>query len=574
MVTAAQHMAVAGHYLAAQAAFEILEAGGNAIDAGVAGGIALGVLHSDQVQVSGVAPIILRLAESNEVLTISGLGWWPEAATLDAVMSDTNDPHVPLGLKRTVVPAAPDAWILALNRFGTMGFAEVAKAATRFAREGFTMHPHMTRFITNAEENYRRWPDNAAIWLPNGRVPQPGELFVQSDLARSLQFMIDEDLAARAKGGRAAGLAAARHAFYEGDLAREMVAFHEANGGLLRMRDLARYRSAIEPAVRYVFGDLEVNTCGPWCQGPVLAQMLAILDGADLTDLGHNSLDYIHLVAEAMKLALADRERYYGDPRHVDVPIAGLVDRDYGAARRGEIRPDSAWSEMPPAGLPAGAGWAGADFPLPEPSTGLGPAPADTSYVCAVDAQGNVFSATPSDVSFQSPVIPGLGFCPSARGSQSRGVPDHPCSVAPGRRPRLTPNPALALRRDGDGKPVFAMPFGAPGGDAQAQGMLQVLLNHVEFGMDLQDAVEAPRFISQSHPDSFAPHAYYPGRLIVEGRIPQTVTDDLSSRGHDIVRLDDVSHRVACVLAIAADLESGLMSSGADPRRPSRAVGF
>lgn len=585
-IHATRHMVSAGHHLATQAGYEILEAGGNAVDAGVAAGIALGVVHSDMVQFAGVAPIMIYLADEDRVVTISGLGWWPRAASLDRFVSEFGG-HVPTGILRTVVPAAPDAWILALRRYGTMGFGDVAAAAIRYAREGFAMHHVMLEYFTAHEDGYRRWPANEAIYLPGGRPPREGERFVQADLAASLQHMADEEAPAAARAGREAGLTAARDAFYRGDLARAMVRYHEENGGWLTMQDLAEYESAVEEPVVARLGEVEVYTCGPWCQGPALAQMVRILDGIDLAALGHNRADYVHTVTEAMKLAFADRERHYGDPRFVDVPLDRLLSADYAKERRSLIRPDRAWPDMPPAGLAGDSGFdagagaragAASDAPRFEerpdpaapPATAAHPAPAsaDTSYCAAVDRRGNCFSATPSDVSWESPVIPGTGFCPSSRGSQSWAVPGHASCVAPGKRPRLTPNPAFARW---PGRRV--MPFGTPGGDVQTQAMLQVLLNVARFGMNTQDAVEAPRFATHSFPNSFEPHDSLPGRLTVEGRVPESVTRDLAARGHDVERLDDYSHRTAGVCAIQLDLETGILEGGADPRRMSRAMG-
>ena len=563
------HMVSAGHHLATQAGYEILEAGGNAVDAGVAAGIALGIVHSDMVQFAGVAPIMIYLAEEERVVTISGLGWWPRAASIERFVSEF-DGHVPTGILRTMVPAAPDAWILALRRYGTMRFGDVAAASIRYARDGFSMHHVMLEYLTAREDGYRRWPANEAIYLPGGRPPREGERFVQTDLAASIQHMVDEESAAAARAGREAGLVAARDAFYRGDLARAMVRYHEENGGWLTMEDLAEYESAVEEPVLARLGEVEVYTCGPWCQGPVLAQMVSLLDGIDLAALGHNHADYVHTITEAMKLSFADRERHYGDPRFVNVPLDRLLSDTYRRERRALIRPDRAWPGMPPAGLTderetqAAERAAASARPAAEPA----PASADTSYCAAVDRHGNCFSATPSDVSWESPVIPGTGFCPSSRGSQSWAVPGHASSVAPGKRPRLTPNPAFARW---PGRRV--MPFGTPGGDVQTQAMLQVLLNVALFGMSTQDAVEAPRFASHSFPNSFEPHDYLPGRLTVEGRVPEAVTGDLAARGHDVERLDDWSHRTAGMCAIELDLETGIMEGGADPRRMSRAMG-
>ena len=565
MITGARHMVSAGHYLAAEAGDAILKAGGNFVDAGVAAGIALGVVHSDQVQCTGVAPMVIHLAERDETITIAGLGGWPRAARIETFM-EQHGGAIPYGVLRTVVPAAPDAWLLALERYGTMSFGDVAWAAIRYAREGFTMHPVMAHFIDRYADGYRRWPANAAIWLPGGRPPREGELFVQTDLARSLQFMADEERAALSRG-RAAGLQAARDAFYRGDLAAAMVRYHRDNGGWLTADDLASYRSEITPPLRTTFSGMEVFTCGPWCQGPVLLQMLSLLDGVDLKALGHNTPAYIHFVTEAMKLCFADRERYYGDPRFVDVPMDALLAPSYAAERR-KLIGKRACPEMPPAGRLT-AQQAAASRTAEAAAAGGGDGGGDTSYVCVVDRKGNAFSATPSDSSWDGPVIPGLGFVPSTRGSQSWAVPGHASSVAPGKRPRLTPNPALARR----GR-EWIMPFGAPGGDLQPQAMLQVFLNHTVFGMNMQEAVEAPRFVTHSFPGSFEPHPYYPGRLDVERPIPEATGEVLAGRGHRVEWLPEVSIATAGVCAISGDLQKGILYGGADPRRAARAIGW
>ena len=565
MVIGHHYMASAGQYLATEAAHAILRAGGNAIDAGVAGGIALGVVHSDQVQFSGVAPMLIYLADRNETVSIAGLGWWPKALNIETFIRDHNG-TIPVGLQRTVVPAAPDAWILALQRYGTMSFGEVAAAAIRYARDGFAVHTVMATFLQDKAEDYRRWPQNVAIWQRDGKPLGEGDRLVQADLGRTIQFMADQEKAAAGRG-RDAGLMAARDAFYRGDIAQTIAKYHRENGGLLTKQDLAEYRSEIEAPLRYTFKGTDVLSCGPWCQGPVLLQMLSLLDEVDLKALGHNSTDYLHLLAEVMNLCFADRERYYGDPRFVDVPMETLLSRAYAQERLKAIRHDRAFGEMPPAGAVAGrvAGHAA------KPSVAVGEPglPGDTSYVCVVDSQGNAFSATPSDVSWESPVIPGLGLCPSSRGSQSWGDPNHTSVAAPGKRPRLTPNPAMAMR-----KGEFLMPFGSPGGDLQPQGMLQVLINHLVFGMDIQQAVEAPRFITRNFPDSFEPHTYYPARLDVEQGIGKPTGDALGAMGHQVNWLPDLSLKTAGVCAISADLIGGKLYGAADPRRTGRAMGW
>jgi gamma-glutamyltranspeptidase/glutathione hydrolase len=565
-IAVTRHAIAAGHYLAAAAGFALLEAGGNAIDAGCAAGIALGVLQSDLVDVAGVAPIMIYRAQTREVVTIAGLGGWPRALDPELFMRDHGG-KIPKGVLRTVVPAAPDAWITALKRYGTMGFGEVAAAAVRFARDGFAMYPLMAESLKRHEADHGRWPSSAAIFLPGGKVPATGDIFRQTDLAGSLQYMADEERAALARGGdREAGLEAARNAFYRGDIAQKIVAFMKQEGGLLSAEDLADYHSPVAPPEHRRFGDLDVFTCGAWCQGPVLLQTLALLEGADLRALGHNSADYIHHLAEALKLAFADREAYYGDPAMVEVPLATLISEEYAAERRKLIRSDRAWPEMPPPGqlgsqAPRGFG------AFPQPPGDPNPEP-DTSYVCAADRWGNLFSATPSDGSYGSPVVPGTGLIPSNRGSQSRPDPRHPAGAAPGKRPRLTPNPALAVK----GGRRF-MPFGTPGGDVQTQAMLQVLLNRFVFGQDMQSAIESPRFASYSYPSSFAPYDYYPGRLAVEARVSEAVIAELARRGHQIQRWPEWIWTAGAVCAIDVDKERGVMEAGADPRRAAYALG-
>jgi len=565
MVIGHHYMASAGQYLATEAAHAILRAGGNAIDAGVAGGIALGVVHSDQVQFSGVAPMLIHLADRDETVSIAGLGWWPKALNIDKFVRDHNG-TIPMGLLRTVVPAAPDAWILALQRYGTMSFGEVAEPAIRYARDGFAVHTVMATFLADKVEDYRRWPQNTAIFHRDGVPLAEGDKLVQADLGRTIQFMVDQEKAAAGRG-REAGLAAARDAFYRGDIARTIAKYHRENGGLLTEADLAGYRSEIEKPLSYSFKGTEVMSCGPWCQGPVLLQMLSLLNEIDLEALGHNSKEYVHLLAEVMNLCFADRERYYGDPRFVDVPMETLLSRAYAQERLKTIRDDRAFGEMPPAGVVPGH--VAGHVRTPSVAVGEPGLPGDTSYVCVVDSRGNAFSATPSDVSWESPVIPGLGLCPSSRGSQSWADPGHTSVAAPGKRPRLTPNPAMAMR-----KGEFLMPFGSPGGDLQPQGMLQALVNHLVFGMDIQQAVEAPRFITRNFPDSFEPHTYYPGRVDLEEAICRPTGEALAGLGHKVNWVPDLGLKTASVCAVSADLKAGRLYGAADPRRTGRAMGW
>ena len=566
------HVVSAGHELAALAAFEALENGGNAIDAGVAAILTLGVVYSDQVSVAGVAPMIVRLAETGEVVTIAGVGGWPRALDADAFIQ-RHGGAIPLGVRRTVVPAAPDACVQALERWGTMTFREVAARAVRCAAEGFPRHPVMLDYVEKYADDFRRWPENVAIWMPGGDVPAPGERLVQADLGRTLQFLCDEERAAGAD--RLAGLAAVRHAFYRGDIARQILAHQRDNDGLLAADDLDSFRCQIVPSVsrRFRFNGeaVEVHTCGAWCQGPFLLEALAIAEAAGVGRHGHGTDAYLHTVAEILKLTFADREGFLGDPDFVDVPVDTLIGDAYAAERSMAIDPRQAAPGMPRPGRIAG-------HEAYVPPTGVPPAgacaaplkpPADTSIVCVIDGDGNALCSTPSDTSWDTPVVPGTGLAVSSRGAQSRAVRGHPSCLAPGKRPRLTPNPCLALS---PGR--WIMPFGTPGGDSQIQANLQTLLAHLAFGMGLQDAVETPRLVTHSHPDSFAPHAARPGLVTLEGHIDDATGDALAARGHRVERLSDWSHWTGGVCAVRKDLETGGIEAAADPRRMSRALGW
>jgi gamma-glutamyltranspeptidase/glutathione hydrolase len=561
-------MAASANFLAAQAAFEILEAGGNAIDAGVAGGIALGVLQCEYVHFAGVAPIMIHLAETGETVSLSGLGLWPKLASA-AWFREHQGGRILANIKRCVVPAAPDSWITALERYGTMSFAEVAAAAIRFGREGFGFQSISHEIMSEAAETIRRWPQNAAIYLPGGEVAKPGQRFFQTDLANSIQYMADQETAAASKGGRDAGLAAARHAFYRGDIAQKIVAYHKANDGWLRDDDLAEFRVDVETPLSVRFGDTTVFGCRPWCQGPVLLQTLKILDGIDLHALGHNTPAYIHTLIEALKLAFADRHAYYGDPKFVDVPIDALLSDAYAAHRRGMIDSQRASPGMPEPGSAAELGLASRSVPQAQTSKELVEPDPDTSYVCTVDRHGNCFSATPSDGAINGPVIPGTGLAPSSRGMQSWTDPDHPACLAPGKRPRLTPSPSIAMR---DGR--WIMPFGTPGNDVQPQAMLQVFLNMAVFDMTPQQAIEQPRFASSSFPSSSDPHSYTPGRMSMERRFTDETAASLDAMGHSVNWWREWEWKAGCVCAIRKDQETGMMEGGADVRRPGGVRGW
>ncbi len=556
----------AGHALASEAAARVLAAGGNAIDAGVAAGFCLGVVHPDMVSVAGVAPILVHVARTGETWEVSGVGPYPRATTA-AYFRDRHEGQIPPGLPRTVVPAAPDAWCTALERWGTMSFAEVASAATERAERGFPVSTFSAYQMSANAEKYRRWPTSAALYLKDRRAYRTGEILVQKELGETLRRMARAE--ARVGGSREAGIRAARDEFYRGETAKRIAAFHRAEGGPLAYEDLAGFSVEVGPALTTAFGQYEIAACGFWCQGPVLLQMFNLLDGVDLRALGHNSPAYLHRIVETVKLAFSDRDAYYADPNFVKVPAAGLLSKAYAEARRALVS-ERAWPDMPPAGDPlrltaerraeAALPIAGGSHPGPRSGS------LDTSYVAIVDEAGNGFSATPSDPNVDSPVVRGVGCVVSPRGSQGWLDPAHPSVVAPGKRPRLTPAPAMAFT----GGKLF-MPFGTPGGDVQQQAMLQVFLNATVFGMELQRAVEAPRVASRSFPDSFWPHAMAPGKVEAERRIPRETRDALAALGHAVAEWPEWEWRAGAVCAVRVGPD-GTRWAGADPRRGSHAI--
>ncbi|MEM7112428.1 MAG: gamma-glutamyltransferase family protein [Chloroflexota bacterium] len=570
-IRAKKYLVSSVHYLASMAGMQILERGGNAADAGVAVGLCINVLETELVHFGGVAPIIYCPGSGGPVETISGLGRWPQASSLD-YFRQHHDNDMSFGVLRCVTPAAPDAWLTALARFGTMTFAEVVQPALDLAENGRSVDQRFLDAISHDET--LNWPSTAEIFRPNGRFPQLGDLHFQKDLARTFRRLIAAE--ALAGGGREAGLQAARDLVYKGEIAEEMIAFHQEQGGLLTLDDLANFSVQVEPPAHIHYKGYDVYSCGAWCQGPAFLMLLKLLEGVDLVSMGHNSTDYLHTLVEAVKLVMADREAFIGDPEFVQVPLAGLLDGQYWAERRQAIEMESAMPNMPASGnpWPHQAEPRGEWGPLPKTfgtnRVAAPPTPErDTSYVSVVDQWGNTFSATPSDGFGSSPIVPGLGFPISARGSQSWLENDHPSSVAAGKRPRLTPNPALVLK---NGRPVMAI--GTPGADAQIQAMAQVFLNMVEFGMEPQAAIEAPRIISRSFPQTFWPHESYPAEAIIETRISAAVRDEMRQRGHVLLEDGAWSKKVSRVCTIVTDPETGTKAGGADPRTTGYAVGW
>lgn len=564
-IIGSHHAVSSGHYLASAAAMQILQRGGNAIDAGVTAAMALAVLQPDMVSFAGVAPTLVYLSRENRVVSLAGLGYWP-AATDKARLMKEGGGRVPEGLLRTVLPAAPATHIEALKRYGTISFAEAATPAMQLARDGFAVYPVLAGNTRKHADKYRRWPSNAAIFLPGNQPLIVGSVFRQADLAKSIAGMIDAE---RAAGGtRAAGLQAAHDYFYRGPIADAVHDYHVKHGGFMRKSDMAAYATPVEESIHCRYKDIDVHGCDVWCQSIVLLESLKILEGVDLKGMGYNSPAYVHAITEAMKLAFADREAYVGDPKFVQVPTESLLSQGYAASQRARIDSRRAAPDMPAAGRPAGSAKPYVNAMLNSTSTPSRTGP-DTIYCGVVDGDGNAYSATLSDNSRQSPVIPGTGMVMSCRGSQSRLEAGHPSGVEAGKRPRLTPNPALAFR---NGKLLMA--WGTPGGDVQTQAMLQVFLNVVEWSMPMQQAIEAPRFATFSFPSSFAPYAHYPGRLNLEGRFPAETVKALQDLGHDVEMWPDLVSRAGAVCAIMIDQQTGLRHAGADPRREAYAMAW
>ena len=572
-------MVATEHYLSAEAGLRILHGGGNAFDAAIAATLAEGVLNPHMNTFGGELSALGYVAAERKVFAVNGDTVAPRAATIEWFRGQGIDLIPGAGVLAAGPPATPHALLTTLSRFGTRSFAEVVTPALELAEDGFPLHPGLRGpapanplgdfSLAGIAEIFRtQWPSSAAIYLPGGSVPEVGERIRNTDLGRTFRRLIDaEDRASR--HGRRDGIAAAIDAFYRGEIADIIAAHSAAHGGLLAREDLHDFASAIEPTVSLDYRGLTVHKCGPWSQGPVFLQQLALLGGFDLKSLGHGTASYIHLVVEAAKLAFADREQYYGDPRFVDVPLAELLSERYAKARRTLIDPRRASFEQRPGDPRNGAALLEGDEVFAARSWGRG-----TVYVAAVDGARNMASFTPSGAWIPtSPVIAGLGFPLGTRAQTFYLDPRHPNALLPGKRPRTTLTPTLVLRGDAP-----AMVLGTQGGDQQDQWTLQVFLNLVEFGMDVQEAIEAARFSSLHFPSSFYPHGAAPGTLRLEGRLPGAVRTELAARGHALEV--DGDWVAGDVLALVVDERRGIIRGGADPRgeisrrMPSYAIGW
>jgi len=564
MVMGTRGVVSSGHYLATEIGLGVLRGGGNAMDAAAAVGFALALLKPHQCGIAGEAPILVRSAAEDAVWAISGHGTAPAAATIEhfrglGVAAIPSDGFLP-----AIVPPAVAGWIRLLERFGTIRLADALAPAVELAESGFVMYDALRDSIAGCAERMRReWPSSAEVFLPGGQPPASGQVWPNPGWAATLRKLLDADARCR---DRLDGLRAAHDAFYRGPIAEAIVAFSRDNpvpdaaggphAGLLTTADFAAYEPRVEEPVRADYRGVTVFKCGPWTQGPVLLQSLNLLANFDLRGMGHNSADTIHTVVECMKLAYADREFYYGDPAFVPVPLERLLSAEYAAERAGLVRPDASM-DLRPGGLPAIRAEAIGD--VDAAVAAAGPADGDTTKLEVIDAAGNMVSATPSGGWLTaSPVIPGMGFPLGTRGQMFSLVPEHPNALQPGKRPRTTLTPSLAI---GGGS---MLAFGSPGGDCQDQWALQFFLNVVAFGMGLQEAVEAPTFWTNHFPGSFYPRSAEPGSLHVETRLDPAVREELAKRGHRLREPGDWAG--GNTLAASADLAAGVLAAAASPR--------
>jgi gamma-glutamyltranspeptidase/glutathione hydrolase len=446
-----------------------------------------------------------------------------------------------------------------------MKLADVMQPAIELA-DAFPLDELRANYIRNTRRVYEQWPASRAVFLPNGQEPKIGDIFVQKDLARTLRELVSVEKK-NARRGRHAALEAVRDYFYRGPLAKRYCDEIEKAGGLMRLSDMAKFRAEIDQPTKVVYRGYEVYKVGFWSQGPAMLETLNLLEGYDLKAMGHNSPDYIHTVTEAVKLAFADRDRWYGDPRFVKVPGAELLSKEYAELRRALIDPKSASMEQRPGdpinkkSMAQMIGVNSHEIPEAERAS-------DTTCVNVIDAAGNVFSATPSGAWLPSFIAGDTGIPISSRMQSFLLTPDHPNELKPGKRPRITLSPTLVLK---DGQPFAAL--STPGGDNQDQALTQVLINVIEFGMNPQEAVEAARFDTAHFVSSFADHRFNPGSLSLEKRFGEQAIEEMKKRGHKVDVIENFAPTSAPTIVIY-DPKTKLIQAGADVRRGRYAIGW
>jgi len=554
-VRGTREMVGAANNFEVEAGFRILAAGGNAVDAGVASTLAAAVTEQARFGLGGEMPLLIKM-NGKPVVVVSGVGTAPKLATPEwyrnrkpgAWEDASKMPPIPSdGINAAILPGVFDGLMLALQQYGTKSFAEVSAPAIEYA-DAFPIGEEFSTFIRNGERLLSSWPTSKAHFLPNGQVPERGTVFKQPALAKTLRELAAAEK--KQRGNRQKKIQAVRDYFYRGPIAKKIAAFSEANGGLIRYEDLRDFKAEIDTPQTTDYRGYTVVKPGFWTQGPVMLQALQLLEGYDLKAMGHNSAPYLHTVIEAVKLAFADRDAHYGDPKFSKIPVETLLSRDYAAQRRKLIDPNKASMESRPGAMGAAMRSAVAT----EHNSVQ-----DTTCVNVVDRQGNVFSATPSGSWLPSVIAGDTGIPLSTRLQSFVMTKGHANELAPGKRPRVTLSPTIVLK---DGKPFLAM--STPGGDNQDQAMLQVLLNIIDFGMAPQEAVEAARFQTDHFYSSFATHEFVPGRTRIERRVPKPVMDALIEKGHIVQPSGDWSNGSAPTVILIRD---GVLDGGADPRR-------
>jgi gamma-glutamyltranspeptidase / glutathione hydrolase len=566
------------HWLASSTGMAVLERGGNAFDAAVATAFVLQVAEPHLNGPAGDAPIILHDAKSGTQHVICGQGPSPRAATIPAFQRLGLDLIPGTGLLPAVVPGAFDAWCLLLRDRGTWEFVDALSFALGYALNGVHLVPRVSATIENMRPLFEaEWKSSADVYLPHGAVPAPRALFARPALAETWQRLCREAVGP----SREARIDAVRRAWYQGFVADAVDGFFRGTDvldvtgrrhrGLLTAQDFAEWSATEEAPATYDYHGHTVLKCGPWSQGPVFLQQLALLNGIDVEAMDPLGADFIHTVIEASKLAYADREAYYGDPNFCQVPLRELLSDAYNSERRRLISAEASM-ELRPGTIPgftpsvdhAGAARAGLlsgdTGGAGEPTVArLGVIGADTCHIDVIDKHGNMVSATPSGGWLQSsPAVPGLGFPMGTRGQMFWLKPGLPNSLEPGKRPRTTLSPSFALR---DGKAWMA--FGTPGGEQQDQWSAIMFLRMVHHNLNIQEAIDAPSFHTEHWPSSFWPRVARPGKVVIEGRYGDDTLRDLRARGHDVSKGDDWSEGRLSGARLEPD---GQMFAGANPR--------
>jgi gamma-glutamyltranspeptidase / glutathione hydrolase len=555
-VRGTHEMVAAANNLEVEAGFRMLTEGGNAVDAGVATALTATVTEQSRVGLGGEIPILIKLA-GKQPIAISGVGVAPAKATVDWYAHRQREPWEPaerplapipaIGVHAALTPGLVDGLLLALEKYGTMSFSQVVQPAIESA-DGFPIGDEFSQFLGELVRIFPYFPESFKFFYPTGKTPHRGDLVKMPNLAKTLREMAMAEQ--NAKGDRVAKIHAVHDYFYKGPLAKRIADFSQANGGLLAYDDLANYHAEVDEPRSTTYRGYTIYKTGFWAQGPVMLETLNILEGFDMQAMGHNTPQYLHTVIEAVKLAFADRDRYYGDPKFSKIPEQILLSKEYAAERRKLIDPQHASMESRPGDLHA--------------STAMVSGPGvssdkDTTCVNVIDRMGNAFSAVPSGAWIPSVIAGDTGVPLSVRMESFVVTPGHANQLAPGKRPRVTLSPTIAMK---DGELAFVM--STPGGDNQDQALLQVLLNMIDFGMQPQEAVEEARFQSKHFYNSFGFHEFTPGQVSIENRIQAPIADRLKALGHKVDYDEPWSNTSAPTVIFKKD---GVLMGGADPRR-------